>query len=143
MQAGLTNAGGYPRCQDCHGSNPDSDPDWDPENPVLIRYCENCHSVGTLHSIKEHTESRNVYTVSNTLDSTVTGNEKCVGCHGDDLGTLPPVATEPPTIAFVEPFFGSPGITVDVMVSAQRKMAATSSCNRNLILLETPVCTIL
>jgi hypothetical protein len=40
-------------CYKCHSQDP-SNPSWDPENPELMRYCEICHSVRTLHSIQPH-----------------------------------------------------------------------------------------
>jgi hypothetical protein len=36
------------QCYKCHSTDPDL-PSWDPYNPELIRYCEICHSVLTLH----------------------------------------------------------------------------------------------
>jgi hypothetical protein len=40
-------------CSKCHSQDPDN-PDWNPYNPELMRYCEICHSVRTLHTIDPH-----------------------------------------------------------------------------------------
>jgi hypothetical protein len=40
-------------CTDCHANDPNL-PAWDPEDPELIRYCERCHDIGTLHTIFAH-----------------------------------------------------------------------------------------
>lgn len=42
---------------------------------VAIRMCESCHTITTLHTITAHTDS----------------NDKCVGCHGTYIASLPPV----------------------------------------------------
>jgi hypothetical protein len=46
----------YPKCYNCHASSPDSDASWDSDNPLLIRFCENCHTVRTLHNEKSLAE---------------------------------------------------------------------------------------
>ena len=40
-------------CYKCHSNDP-NDPSWDPYEPELIRYCEICHDVSTLHTIFAH-----------------------------------------------------------------------------------------
>jgi hypothetical protein len=40
-------------CARCHSVDPD-DPRWNPAEPELIRYCETCHSIATLHAIEPH-----------------------------------------------------------------------------------------
>jgi len=40
-------------CYNCHGLDPNS-PSWSHTNEELIRYCEKCHSMYTLHSIYGH-----------------------------------------------------------------------------------------
>lgn len=110
----------YPKCYNCHGTNPDTDPSWDPENPYLIRMCENCHDVGTLHGIAEHVTygigglNQGGYTVNSVLNNVVTANEKCVACHGDVLPLLPPSVPVVPSITTLEPDFGSPGIVTTI-----------------------------
>jgi hypothetical protein len=41
------------QCFRCHGSNP-NDPSWNPDDPELIRFCETCHDVSSLHTILPH-----------------------------------------------------------------------------------------
>lgn len=40
-------------CTKCHSQDPNN-PSWNPYNPELMRYCEICHSVATLHTIDPH-----------------------------------------------------------------------------------------
>jgi len=47
------NGDGASGCDRCHGGDP-NDPGWDPFNPELIRYCETCHDLNTLHLIPAH-----------------------------------------------------------------------------------------
>ena len=125
----------YGKCYSCHAADPDSplrtDP-YDAEYEYYIRYCENCHDVGTLHDIAEHVTdgpsqgrvlsgdcvdvplSDKIYTVGGALDQCVTANDKCVACHGDVLAVLPPAPTITPGIDAEVPSFGSPGIIVQL-----------------------------
>jgi hypothetical protein len=41
------------QCWKCHANDP-NDPAYDPDDPELIRYCEICHDVSTLHTIFAH-----------------------------------------------------------------------------------------
>jgi hypothetical protein len=41
------------QCYKCHANDP-YDPSWDPSNEELIRYCELCHDIATLHTIYQH-----------------------------------------------------------------------------------------
>ena len=41
------------QCWKCHANDP-NDPAYDPEDTELIRYCEICHDVATLHTISAH-----------------------------------------------------------------------------------------
>ncbi len=41
------------QCWKCHANDP-NDPSYDPYDPELIRYCEICHDVATLHTIYAH-----------------------------------------------------------------------------------------
>jgi hypothetical protein len=124
----------YPKCYDCHGTNPDTDPSWDPTNPYLIRMCENCHDTNTLHTISEHVcdgggSSWNLgvlacgddlsvaggYRVNGTADSVIPVNNKCVACHSDNQPTAPVVAINLADTPIMRPWFGMPGVTVDVI----------------------------
>ena len=103
-------------CIKCHSSDPNN-PDWTPSNPQLIRYCEICHSIGTLHTIGPHVEdtvgwkevgfhvegntdptdlSPAVYKTFNptgpfTPESTtgIYADEQCFGCHADLIENQP------------------------------------------------------
>lgn len=82
--------------------------------------CENCHDRFTLHAISEHVTTNDIYTLNSTLNNEVTDGNKCVACHGDNMGTLPPVPSTIAEIKRIEPntggtgkvSFGSPGITL-------------------------------
>jgi len=107
------------QCYKCHSLDPNY-PDWDAYNPDLIRYCETCHSIETLHSIGPHVQDTNGWEAagfhvpaSNTqtrdVDPTVyrtwnpvgpyapetpdgfTTDQMCFGCHGDNVPKPPPV----------------------------------------------------
>jgi hypothetical protein len=41
------------QCWKCHANDP-NDPSYDPDDPELIRYCEICHDISTLHTIFAH-----------------------------------------------------------------------------------------
>ena len=43
------------QCYKCHSQDPQN-PEWDPYDPEIMRYCEICHNVGTLHTIGPHVE---------------------------------------------------------------------------------------
>jgi hypothetical protein len=109
----------FPKCYICHASPSDDTPSWDSENKLLIRFCENCHAVGTLHSIREHVMTNNIYRVGGTANSVVTANEKCVACHGDSLPGLPPLPAEIPTIDHIEPGFGPPGMIISIIPATE------------------------
>ncbi len=104
-------------CQRCHSADPDS-PSWDPYNEELIRYCETCHDIATLHAIEPHVgtggtgdppavrgweavgfhvpDESNVDTTDYPPEvyGEFSANEQCMGCHGDDLPTWMPEAPE-------------------------------------------------
>lgn len=49
-------------CVECHGADGDGQgglSNWDPYDPELIRYCERCHSVRSLHQIVPHMSGGN------------------------------------------------------------------------------------
>jgi hypothetical protein len=118
-------------CERCHSVDPD-DPSWDPNNQELIRYCETCHDVATLHAIQPHvgtggvgdppavngweavgfhvpdTSNTNTADVAPGSYTQFTANEQCYGCHADDLPTWlpdPPVAQ--PVITDITPEVGA------------------------------------
>lgn len=105
----------YPRCYFCHSSGYGQTCSWDANNPYLMRYCENCHSVDSLHGIPEHVTTNNIYTVGGKSNQIVTADQKCVACHGDRLPYLPPQPPEIPEIDSIEPDFGSSGISVNII----------------------------
>jgi hypothetical protein len=111
----------YPKCYDCHGTNPNTDPSWDPNNVYLIRMCENCHDMGTLHAITEHTTDGiggmglGGYTLNGTGDSVVLQNNKCVACHGDNMPPMPEVPGALPDHILMRPWFGPAGITITLI----------------------------
>ena len=114
-------------CERCHSADPDQ-PSWDPYNEELIRYCETCHDIATLHAIEPHvgtggtgdppavngweaagfhvpdTSNTNTTDVAPTIYRQFNANEQCYGCHADDLPTWlpdPPVAQ--PVITDITP----------------------------------------
>jgi len=123
-------------CWKCHSNDPNG-PSWDPLNPELIRYCEICHDITTLHTIVPHVGTGgtgdppavngwdatgfHVPDISNTvlddLAPTVyrgfTANEQCWGCHGDQLeAQIPPAPTKAPVIHYIIPASGCAGAIV-------------------------------
>jgi hypothetical protein len=108
----------FPKCFNCHGLNP-SNLSWDPDNPYLIRFCENCHSMDSLHSIKEHVTTNTIYTVGGLLNQTVTATEKCMACHSGKLPIgLPDITATIPVIDRIEPNFGPPGTVVNIITAS-------------------------
>lgn len=99
-------------CYQCHALNSEN-PSWDPENPLLIRYCEICHSIETLHRIGPHVQDTKGWQAAGfhvngnfdpvdtepALYRTFLADEQCIGCHGDDLlPFVPPSSQTPPGI---------------------------------------------
>lgn len=113
-------------CYQCHSQNPSS-PSWDPYNPLLIRYCEVCHSAATLHRIGPHVQNTNGWEAVGfhvpfdnndaadfdpvryrTCDATgpylperepgFTADQQCFGCHGDKVPQPPAPPASPPVI---------------------------------------------
>jgi|GEM_PF-1607360 len=113
-------------CYRCHSLNPQS-PSWNPFEQQLIRYCEICHSIGTLHRIGPHVKNTNgweavgFHVAGNsdpadldpiryrTWDSPsyapqvqpgFSADEQCFGCHGDNVPLLPP--PPPPQVPVID-----------------------------------------
>lgn len=123
-------------CNLCHATSPGSDYIIDPANPLLIRGCENCHDIYTLHGELpgigatlngEHTTNGigglglGGYNVGGTLDRIVTQNQKCVACHGDVVAR--PMPVDPgvvPDIDHLGPPMGSAGIAVTIYAGANQ-----------------------
>jgi hypothetical protein len=72
-------------CTICHSGDPNNLSCID---PILIRYCEECHSIASLHSIEAHMSGNNGWEAvadpdgEPSLYRTFQGNEKCMACHG-------------------------------------------------------------
>jgi hypothetical protein len=113
-------------CSQCHTQNP-STPSWDPYDPLLIRYCEICHSAASLHSIGPHVQNSDgweavgFHVPYGNTDSTdfdplryrtwqatgpylpevepgFTADQQCFGCHGDRVPQPPPPPSSPPPV---------------------------------------------
>ncbi len=128
----LFNGNVWTDCTRCHAVDPD-DPDYiDPYNEELIRYCETCHDVATLHAIEPHVGTGgtgdppavngweaagfHLPDVSNTDTTDVaptvyrnfSANEQCYGCHADDLPTwIPDAPVSQPQITDITPEIGA------------------------------------
>lgn len=120
------------KCANCHANDP-GDPSWDPNDPILIRYCERCHDIASLHRIAGHVDQVEIWNgfmygnneraweaaeLNGYNDARIyrafTGNERCVGCHGDGLSTYEPPydCTTAPVISSISPNAGEPGAVV-------------------------------
>jgi hypothetical protein len=92
----------FVECWLCHASG--SDLNFDTTNPLLIRFCENCHSKDSLHSIQEHVTAGNGLTVQ----------DKCIACHGGMPDTAPPSGAKFPTITCISPRYGPQGTSCTI-----------------------------
>ena len=79
-------------CMLCHGDPPEFDPD----DPYLIRYCQTCHSVYSLHSIAGHAVVEpdplpydGYWYDEDEVWTEITQEERCLACHGDGGGPAP------------------------------------------------------
>lgn len=124
-------------CYKCHSTDPDW-PNWNPNDPRLIRYCELCHSLRTLHTIGPHVSDHDgwrpvgFHTSNPGIDDPTTyakwgsiryapqvnpgysADMQCFGCHGD---SVPPWEADPtcdPNIAEITPIAGSCGALVTI-----------------------------
>ena len=93
-------------CESCHGADPRlGSPDWNPYDPDLMRYCQTCHDVCSLHESICHLEQANGW--------------EAVGFHvpsgNDDCADVAPSAYRtwnPPPHYLPE---SQPGFTADQM----------------------------
>jgi hypothetical protein len=72
------------QCYKCHANDP-NDPSWDPTNSELIRYCEICHDIATLHTIYEHVGP------PGTSGGPAVEGWEAIGFHTGGGGTTPSV----------------------------------------------------
>jgi hypothetical protein len=93
----------YSNCFQCHANDPGPFHS-DLDNPLLIRFCENCHSRDSLHSIQEHVTAGNGLTVQ----------EKCIACHGGMPDVVPPSGAKFPAITGISPLHGSQGTSCTI-----------------------------
>jgi hypothetical protein len=109
-------------CYKCHSQDPNN-PSWEPDNPELIRYCEICHSIRTLHTIGPHIQGHNGWKpvgfhaggggpdpvqyakwgltpYTPQVNPGYTENQQCFGCHGDSVPEWvdPSPGDDPPVI---------------------------------------------
>jgi hypothetical protein len=125
------------KCTNCHANDP-GDPSWDPNDPILIRYCERCHDIKSLHRIPGHvaqaqswggfmlgndTKAWEAAEITGVVDAEVyrlfTTNQRCWGCHGDSMATYsPPFSDDVPTLLpqdqGISPDTGEPGAVVEL-----------------------------
>jgi hypothetical protein len=73
-------------CTLCHGDPPE----FDPSDPYLIRYCETCHSVYSLHKIAGHAVVEpdplpydGYWYDEDEVWTQITQNDRCLACHGN------------------------------------------------------------
>jgi len=121
------------QCAKCHSQDP-GNPDWNPYNPELMRYCEICHSIRTLHIIGPHVSATPGWEavgfhvpgdpgysscddVDPTVYKTFTADEQCLACHADNLPPWDPeIPPYEPAIDLgvlgIQPIHGSPGAIV-------------------------------
>jgi hypothetical protein len=105
----------FNKCYNCHGPNTGAESSWDPNDPYLIRYCESCHSMDSLHGIREHVTENNIYRISGVRNQLVTSEEKCAGCHADNLPPMPLLPADIPVIGRLQPEFGPPGVIITIL----------------------------
>jgi hypothetical protein len=125
-------------CYRCHALYP-SDPSWSPYEPELIRYCEICHDIASLHAIVPHVQGTPGWVASGFhVDSDVptdvdpdfyrtsepsrpylpeispgfAPDEMCMGCHGDTITASAPSAVAVPVIDVIQPTHGVCGAIV-------------------------------
>jgi hypothetical protein len=123
------------KCYKCHSIDPNN-PSWDPDNPELIRYCEICHSIKSLHVIGSHVSNHNGWRpvgfhaggggpdptqyakwgstpYAPQVNPGYTADMQCFGCHGD---AVPP---------WEDPSPGTYTPTIDVTVEGMQPIAGS------------------
>ena len=108
---------GFYNCYLCHANE---SLDIEPTNPLLIRFCENCHSRDSLHGIQEHVIAGNGLTVQ----------EKCIACHGGMPDPVPSSGAKFPVITGISPLYGPQGTSCTIT----GKNFGTSGSIRNVLL---------
>lgn len=125
-------------CYKCHSVDPIS-ASWDPANPELIRYCQTCHDVSSLHSIEPHVTgvsgwkalgfhadsvaeedvdpveyrtSSGDAVYSPQVSPRFDSSDMCMGCHGDVIASQVPEPLDVPVIEEIQPTFGVCGAIV-------------------------------
>jgi hypothetical protein len=130
------------QCWKCHANDP-NDPSWNPYDEELIRYCEICHDVSTLHTIFPHVgppgtgnkgaaegwEAVGFHaggggdTPTSYVGNTASGitnsdsflqNEMCWGCHGDDVPAYVGETTSSPNPTLMTPMAACPTAQVEI-----------------------------
>jgi len=118
-------------CWNCHGIDP-NDENYDETDPELIRYCEICHDMYSLHTIYGHIQDTEGWEATGfhvdgapndepdtyreftvwdgdppdgPINNPTETDEICFGCHGDNMieQDQPAVPCVGPTIVSVEP----------------------------------------
>lgn len=121
-------------CFKCHSNDPNT-PNWDPNDPELIRYCEECHSIRTLHIIGPHVSDHDgwrpvgfhasgsgpdptTYAKWGPLNYTLqvtpgfSADIQCFGCHGDSVPPWEEDTICNPAVDSQSPITGSCGMIV-------------------------------
>jgi len=102
-------------CASCHSGDPNN---LSCNDPILIRYCEECHSIASLHSIDAHMSGNNGWEAVADPDGepsfyrTFQGNEKCMACHGGTVQDYSGELLNKPAIAGLGGMAGSVGTIV-------------------------------
>jgi hypothetical protein len=108
-------------CTICHQGDPNN---LSCDDPILIRYCERCHSIASLHSIDAHMLDSNGWEAvadpdgEPSLYRTFEANEKCLACHGGEVPGYTGELLNRPAIDMglegIQPMAGSVGALVTI-----------------------------
>jgi hypothetical protein len=108
-------------CVTCHSGDPNN---LSCNDPILIRYCEGCHSIAALHSIGEHMLDSNGWEAVVDPDGepsvyrTFAATEKCTACHGGEVPGYTGELLSKPAIDIglvgMQPLSGSPGALINL-----------------------------
>jgi len=113
-------------CYECHSMSP-ADPNWDPAVPVLVRFCENCHTPAILHTIHQgpsngweavgfhvpNITNQDPTDVEPTTYREFTSEEKCLACHSQTPSGEQVLATSSPAILGLSSYSGG-NITITI-----------------------------